>query len=88
MRTSIAVVAAMGFYLPFFSSNRGATIGLAMSGIFTTVWYLLGNPFGIDNMYVAVITPFIVMVIDRFIGGKDKKSENTESNTVEYIDAK
>ncbi len=88
LRTSIAVVAAMGFYLPFFSSNRGATIGLAMSGIFTTVWYLLGNPFGIDNMYVAVITPFIVMVIDRFIGGKDKKSENTESNTVEYIDAK
>ncbi|KAA6447709.1 sodium:solute symporter family protein [Bacillus swezeyi] len=75
LRTSIAVVAAMGFYLPFFSSNRGATIGLAASGIGTTVWWLLDNPFGIDNMYIAVITPFIVMIIDRLIGGK-KISQN------------
>ncbi|MDR4949614.1 sodium:solute symporter family protein [Neobacillus cucumis] len=75
LRASIAVVAAMGFYLPHFSSNRGATIGLAVSGISTTVWYLLDNPFGIDNMYIAVITPFVVMVIDRLIGGNNDKSQ-------------
>ena len=43
LRTSIAVVAAMGFYLPYFNSNRGATIGLTLSGITTTVWYLLAT---------------------------------------------
>ncbi|MCF2132562.1 hypothetical protein L1I79_40140, partial [Strepomyces sp. STD 3.1] len=80
LRTSIAVVAAMGFYLPFFSTNRGATFGLGLSGVLTSVWYLLGDPYGIDNMYIAVITPFIVMVIDRYIGGnkKQKISESSE----------
>jgi solute:Na+ symporter, SSS family len=85
LRTSIAVVAAMGFYLPFFSTNRGATIGLGLSGVLTSVWYLLGDPYGIDNMYIAVITPFIVMVIDRYIRG-NKKQKISESS--EFKDAK
>ena len=75
LRTSIAVVAAMGFYLPYFNSNRGATIGLAASGIATTVWYLLDNPFGIDNMYIAIIIPFLVLVIDRFFSPPAKKDQ-------------
>ncbi|KQO12422.1 hypothetical protein ASF12_30880 [Paenibacillus sp. Leaf72] len=33
----------------------------------TTVWYLLDGPFGIDNMYIAVVAPYIVVVIDRWI---------------------
>jgi SSS family solute:Na+ symporter len=51
-----------------------------LSGVLTSVWYLLGDPYGIDNMYIAVITPFIVMVIDRYIGGNKKQniSENSE----------
>lgn len=76
LRTSIAVVAAMGFYLPYFNSNRGATIGLAASGIATTVWYLLDNPFGIDNMYVAIIIPFLVLVMDRWISPPAKKDQS------------
>ncbi|BCE03953.1 MAG: sodium:solute symporter family protein [Bacillus sp. (in: Bacteria)] len=78
LRTSIAVVAAMGFYLPYFNSNRGATIGLTLSGITTTVWYLLDNPFGIDNMYIAIIVPFIVLVLDRLISSPAKKESNVE----------
>ncbi|GLF86261.1 sodium:solute symporter family protein [Bacillus sp. FSL R5-0654] len=76
LRTSIAVVAAMGFYLPYFNSNRGATIGLAASGVTTTVWYLLDNPFGIDNMYIAIIIPFLVLVIDRLISPPAKKDQS------------
>jgi SSS family solute:Na+ symporter len=38
---------------------------LIVSGIATTAWYLLGNPFGIDNMYVAVVTPAIVLALAR-----------------------
>jgi len=26
---------------------------------------VLGNPFGIDNMYVAAVTPMLVMAIER-----------------------
>jgi SSS family solute:Na+ symporter len=87
LRTSIALVAAMGFYLPMFSSNRGATAGLILASISTTVWYLLGNPYGIDNMYIAVITPLIVMLIDRLIGGSNNK-KNQSIETEDIAEAK
>jgi SSS family solute:Na+ symporter len=29
--------------------------------IATIVWFLLGNPFGIDNAYVALVLPLVVM---------------------------
>ncbi|GJD70898.1 sodium:solute symporter family protein [Methylobacterium gnaphalii] len=64
LRLSIAVVAIFAFYLPLFGSNRGATTGLLASALSTTGWYLLGDPFGIDNIYVAFATPAIVMVCD------------------------
>ena len=67
LRLSITIVAMMGFYLPLFSSNRGATAGLIGAAISTTVWYLLGNPFGIDNMYVAAATPLVVMALERLL---------------------
>jgi solute:Na+ symporter, SSS family len=60
----------MGFYLPLFASNRGATAGLIGAAISTTVWYLLGNPFGIDNMYVAAATPLVVMAVERLALGR------------------
>lgn len=73
LRLSIAVVAVMGFYLPFFNSTRGANIGLIGAAVATTGWYLLNNPFGIDNIYIALITPAIVMLIDRVCYPQHKK---------------
>ncbi|MDR8269602.1 sodium:solute symporter family protein, partial [Acinetobacter baumannii] len=35
---------------------------------------LLGDPFGINNMYVALATPAIIMVIDRLIPNKSQPS--------------
>ena len=67
IRLSITVVAIMAFYLPWFKSMRGANAGLIGACVVTSVWFLMGNPFGIDNMYVALITPAIIMVIDRCI---------------------
>lgn len=67
LRLSITIVAIMGFYLPYFGSNLGATVGLLGAAVMTTLWYLLGNPYGIDNMYVAAVTPLVVMVIDRLV---------------------
>lgn len=65
LRMSVSVVAVAGLYLPFFGSNAGATFALVAAMVTTTAWYLLGNPWGIDNMYVALATPALVMVSER-----------------------
>lgn len=48
--------------------------GLIGACVVTSVWYLLGDPFGINNMYVALATPAIIMVIDRLIPNKSQPS--------------
>ncbi|MBV8590969.1 MAG: sodium:solute symporter family protein [Acetobacteraceae bacterium] len=72
LRLSISIVAVIGFSLPFFSSNRGATLGLIGAAVFTTIWYVLGDPLGIDNMYIAMVTPVIIMAAERIFGWKGK----------------
>ncbi|PMS33334.1 SSS family solute:Na+ symporter [Trinickia symbiotica] len=67
LRLTVTVVALIGIYLPFFNSNRGVISALVVATIATTVWYLLGNPLGIDNMYVALVTPAIVMLVERLL---------------------
>ena len=66
IRLSISVVAIIAFYLPFYST-RGANAGLIGACVMTSLWYLLGDPFGINNMYVALVTPAVIMLIDRLI---------------------
>lgn len=65
LRLSIAIVACLGAYLPWIGSPRSAVAALVASGVATTAWYLLGNPFGVDNMYVAAIVPGLVLVLGR-----------------------
>jgi SSS family solute:Na+ symporter len=65
LRLSIAIIAMVGFYLPLFRSNRGATLGLIGAAVATTIWYLLGNPYGVDNMYIAAVSPLLIMAIER-----------------------
>jgi SSS family solute:Na+ symporter len=65
LRLSLAVVAMIGFFLPFFNGSRGAIIGLLASVIGTTAWYLLGDPFGIDNMYVALVIPAAAILVEK-----------------------
>ena len=78
LRLSIAVIAMIAIYLPLFATNRGATLGLLASTITTSVWYLLGNPYGIDNMYVALATPAIVVVIERLFPQSAAKAAPAE----------
>ncbi|EKY3917473.1 sodium:solute symporter family protein [Enterobacter sp. DTU_2021_1002640_1_SI_PRY_ASU_LCPMC_013] len=70
IRLSITVVAIIAFYAPFFKSARGANCALLGACIVTSVWYLLGDPYGINNMYIALLTPAVIMVIDRLIPNK------------------
>jgi SSS family solute:Na+ symporter len=69
LRLSIAIVALVGVYLPWLGSPRSAITSLVLSGVATSAWYLLGNPFGIDNMYVAALTPAVVLLAERLISG-------------------
>ncbi|WP_297197748.1 sodium:solute symporter family protein [uncultured Pluralibacter sp.] len=81
IRLSISVVAVIAFYAPFFKSARGANAGLIGACVMTSVWYMLGDPFGINNMYIALITPAIIMALDYLIPNKAKNS--TLSTSVE-----
>lgn len=67
IRMSISVVALVGFYLPFFRTSIGAIGGLLASTVVTSVWYYLDNPYGIDNMYVALATPVVFITVERLI---------------------
>lgn len=72
LRMSISVVAIFAFYLPHFGSNRGATLGLVGATATTTAWYVMGDPLGIDNIYIALITPAVVMLIDWLIWNTER----------------
>ncbi|AUQ26748.1 sodium:solute symporter family protein [Dickeya zeae] len=87
IRLSISVVAMVAFYLPFFSSSRGVNAGLILSCVVTSVWYIMGNPFGIDNMYIALATPAVVMAIDRLIPNKAAKAGQKAEPSVPHSGA-
>lgn len=63
LRLSIAIIALVGVYLPWLGSPRSAVAALVFSGLATTAWYLAGNPHGIDNMYVAALSPALVLLL-------------------------
>ncbi|MCJ2063313.1 sodium:solute symporter family protein [Methylobacterium sp. J-088] len=67
LRLAVTVVAVFAFYFPRFGSNRGATLGLLGAAVTTTGWYLMGDPFGIDDIYIALVTPAVVIALERLI---------------------
>ncbi|VBB07681.1 sodium/solute symporter [Lucifera butyrica] len=80
IRLSISVVAMIGFYLPFFNSSRGANIGLLGAAVATSVWYMLGDPYGINNMYIALLSPIIIIAVEKLFCKKDIKPEAASKN--------
>ncbi len=73
LRTAVAVLAIFMFYLPNVGTSKSAFVGLICSVLGTTLFFVLGNPWGIDNIYVAAIIPGLVMVADRlFLKGQDE----------------
>jgi SSS family solute:Na+ symporter len=67
LRTSVAIVAIFMFYLPYIGSTKAPVTGLIGAFIGTTIWFIAGDPWGIDNIYVGVAIPAIVMVGDWLI---------------------
>lgn len=61
LRTALAVLVLMMFYAPSFGTQRGAFFSIIAALIVTVAWFLMGNPYGIDNAYIALATPLIIM---------------------------
>jgi SSS family solute:Na+ symporter len=61
IRASLSVLVLLVFYAPWFGSRTGALVSILCSLIATIAWFLMGNPFGIDNAYIALVVPLIIM---------------------------
>ena len=74
VRASLSVLVLLVFYAPWFGTKGGALFSIIGSMVATIAWFLMGNPFGIDNAYVALVLPLIVMgassVVARAQSGK------------------
>jgi len=61
IRASLSVLVLLVFYAPWLGTKGGALFSILGSMVATIGWFLLGNPFGIDNAYVALLVPLVVM---------------------------
>ena len=61
LRATLAVLVLLIFYAPHFGTSKGAMISILTSLVVTIGWFLAGDPYGIDNAYVAFIIPLVVM---------------------------
>jgi SSS family solute:Na+ symporter len=62
LRLTLAVLLMFMLFSPKTASKNGGLVGLAASLIATIGWLLLGNPYGLDSMYVALVVPAAVIV--------------------------
>ncbi|ACA15816.1 Na+/solute symporter [Methylobacterium sp. 4-46] len=67
LRTTLAVLVLFAFYAPQFARPRAAVVSILSSLVLTIGWFLAGDPFGIDNAYVALVIPLVVMGADRLL---------------------
>lgn len=65
LRTSVAVIGIFMFYLPYIGSSWSAVTGLICAFIGTTIWFIAGDPWGIDNIYIGVVIPVVAMLVER-----------------------
>jgi len=61
LRAALALLVLMMFFSPRFGTRTGAFWSILLALPATIGWFLAGNPFGIDNAYIAVMTPLVVM---------------------------
>jgi solute:Na+ symporter, SSS family len=61
IRASLSVLVLLVFYAPWFGTRTGALYSILCSLVATIAWFMMGNPFGIDNAYVALVVPLIIM---------------------------
>ncbi len=69
LRASLSVLVLFVFFAPSFGTRMGAFVSILASLVATVAWFLMGNPFGVDNAYIALAVPLIVMSISHVFRG-------------------
>lgn len=69
LRASLSVLVFFVFYAPTFGTKDGAFLSILVSLVATVAWFIMGNPYGIDNAYVALVVPLVVMAISNLFRG-------------------
>jgi SSS family solute:Na+ symporter len=67
LRTTLAVLVLFAFYAPHVARPLAAFVSIFASLVVTIGWFLAGDPFGIDNAYVALVIPLVVMATDHLL---------------------
>ncbi|MYU15852.1 sodium:solute symporter family protein [Streptomyces sp. SID8361] len=82
LRAGLAVLVLLMFYAPGYGSGRGAFWSIVISLVATIGWYVAGKPFGLDEAYVAVAAPLMVMTVSHLLrrrGGDETPSASAET---------
>jgi len=76
LRASLSVLVLFVFFAPWFGTKLGAFSSILASLVATIVWFMLGNPLGIDNAYLALVVPLVIMGLSEIIKRvlKDRKA--------------
>jgi len=67
IRASLSVLVLLVFYAPWFGTRTGALVSILCSLVATIAWFMMGNPFGIDDAYVALVVPLIIMGLSTMV---------------------
>ena len=71
LRAALAVLIVLMFYKPGYGSRRAAVVSIFAALVTTVGWFLIGEPFGIDNAYIAVATPLVIMSVAQLLPRKE-----------------
>ena len=74
LRASLSVLVLFVFFAPWFGTALGAFSSILASLVATVVWFVLGNPFGIDNAYIALLVPLVAMGLSEIVKRARKDS--------------
>lgn len=74
LRASLAVLVILMFFKPSYGSRRAAMWSIILAVPATIGWFLAGDPFGVDNAYIAVATPIVVMTIGQLLKGSQSET--------------
>ncbi|MDR3532376.1 MAG: sodium:solute symporter family protein [Rhodopila sp.] len=78
LRTAISILLLFMLYKPLLASKTGGAVALSVAVIATVIWFVCGNPFGIDNMYVALVIPAPILLADYFLFRRGVPQAKTE----------
>jgi solute:Na+ symporter, SSS family len=72
LRAALAVLIILMFYKPRYGSSRAAVVSIVVALVATSGWFLAGDPFGIDNAYIAVACPVVIMTLAHVLGRRSR----------------